>query len=74
MEIPRNVGPVDRVIRLVVGVVLMLFAALAFAGSTSSWAAIGLVGLSIFLTGALRHCVTYRLLGISTAKECMPNG
>jgi hypothetical protein len=50
----------------------MLFAALAFAGSTSSWAGIGLAGLAIFLTGALRHCVTYRLLGISTAKECVP--
>jgi hypothetical protein len=74
MEIPRNVGAVDRVIRIVVGAVLVLFAALAFAGAASSWGGVGLVGLSILLTGALRHCPTYWLLGISTAKDCLPDG
>jgi hypothetical protein len=44
MEIPRNVGTVDRLIRLMVGAMLVLLTPFAFAGSTSSWAGSGSSG------------------------------
>ena len=55
-----NVGSVDRVLRIVVGVVLI---GLAATGTVGVWGYIGIVPL---LTGVLRTCPAYSLLGKST--------
>jgi hypothetical protein len=55
-----NVGQLDRIIRIVVGVVLI---ALAATGSIGLWGYIGIIPL---LTGLLRWCPLYSLLGIQT--------
>jgi hypothetical protein len=57
-----NVGGLDRVLRIVVGIaVLALFFVLE--GNARYWALLGLVPL---LTGLFRFCPPYALLGIST--------
>jgi hypothetical protein len=58
-----NVGGLDRVLRAVLGIVLI---ALVFVGPQTPWGWIGLVPL---LTAAVRFCPLYPLLGISTCKR-----
>ena len=58
-----NVGTIDRVLRILVGVLLI---ALTLTGTIGLWGWIGLVPLS---TGVLRFCPLYPLLGISTCKQ-----
>lgn len=55
-----NVGGIDRVLRIVVGLVLM---ALAAAGIIGVWGWIGVVPLG---TGLIRWCPVYPLLGINS--------
>lgn len=58
-----NVGTVDRILRVIVGVVLL---ALVFVGPQTPW---GLIGLVPLLTGLFRFCPAYRLLGVCTLKR-----
>ena len=55
-----NVGTIDRILRIVVGLVLI---ALVFVGPKTPWGWIGLVPL---LTGLVRFCPAYVLLGLNT--------
>ncbi|HMS81035.1 MAG TPA: DUF2892 domain-containing protein [Burkholderiaceae bacterium] len=55
-----NVGGIDRVLRIVVGLVLV---ALAATGTVGAWGWIGVVPL---VTGLTRFCPLYPLLGMST--------
>ncbi len=58
-----NVGGADRVIRIVVGLVLI---ALVFVGPKTPWGWIGIIPLA---TGVFRTCALYSLLGINTCKK-----
>lgn len=55
-----NVGGIDRMLRIVVGLVLI---ALAATGTVGAWGWIGVVPL---VTGLVRFCPLYPLLGLST--------
>jgi hypothetical protein len=55
-----NVGGLDRVLRIVVGLGLIASAA---AGYFTPWGYIGIVPLA---TGLVRFCPVYRLLGLRT--------
>ena len=55
-----NVGNVDRIVRIVVGLALL---ALVFVGPQTLWGLIGLVPLA---TGLMRTCPAYSLLGMNT--------
>ena len=55
-----NVGGIDRVLRVVVGVVLI---ALTLMGTIGPWGWIGLVPVA---TAALGFCPLYTVLGFST--------
>lgn len=57
---PRNEGNLDRLLRVIVGLVLI---ALAFVGPQTPWGWIGIVPL---LTGIVGLCPAYSLLGIKT--------
>lgn len=59
----QNVGGIDRMIRIVAGLVLV---ALAATGQVGAWGWLGLVPLA---TGALGWCPPYSLLGINTCKS-----
>ena len=55
-----NVGGIDRILRIVIGLVLV---ALALTGTIGPWGWIGIVPLA---TGALGFCPLYPLFGFSS--------
>lgn len=55
-----NVGAVDRTIRVVVGLILLMA---TFIGTIGWW---GLIGVVPLLTGLVGFCPAYKLFGIST--------
>jgi len=55
-----NVGGIDRILRIVVGLVLI---ALVFVGPKTPWGWLGIVPLA---TGFLRTCPLYSIIGISS--------
>lgn len=57
---PANMGTIDRLLRLVVGLVLI---SLVFVGPQTPWGWVGVVPL---LTAGLRFCPLYRLVGLNT--------
>ncbi len=56
----KNFGGIDRILRIVVGLVLV---GLAATGSVGWWGWIGVVPL---LTGLVGACPAYKLLGMNT--------
>lgn len=60
----KNMGQTDRMIRAIVGVVLLI---LAFTALSGLWAWIaGIVAVVLFATAAMGSCPPYNLLGINT--------
>ena len=55
-----NVGGIDRVLRIVVGAVLV---AMALTHTIGAW---GYLGLIVLATGVFSFCGVYTLLGINT--------
>ena len=55
-----NVGSTDRVLRVVLGIILI---ALVFVGPQTAWGWLGLIPL---LTGLFRMCPLYSLIGVNT--------
>ncbi len=58
----RNVGTADRILRALVGIVLI---ALVFIGPQSVWGWIGVVPLATALFG---RCPAYSLIGMKTCR------
>jgi hypothetical protein len=56
----KNVGTIDRVLRIVVGLALI---SIVFVGPQTPWGWIGVVPLATALIG---YCPLYSLLGIKT--------
>lgn len=69
MAITRNVGGIDRVVRIILGVVSLSLVSLVFVGPQTRWAYLGLLGLIPLVTGIIGHCEPYKLLGINTCKK-----
>ncbi|MFP4138181.1 MAG: DUF2892 domain-containing protein [Halomonas sp.] len=57
-----NVGGIDKVLRIAVGVLLIV---LALTGTIGAWGWIGVVPLA---TGLFNFCPAYKLLGVNTCK------
>ena len=55
-----NIGTIDRVVRILAGLVLI---GLAYSGTIGVW---GYVGVVLLLTGFVRVCPAYSILGINT--------
>jgi membrane-associated protease RseP (regulator of RpoE activity) len=60
---PKNVGGIDRILRIVIGVVLI---ALVFVGPQTPWGWIGIIPLA---TGIFNFCPAYWPFKFSTAKK-----
>ena len=58
-----NVGTLDRVIRVIVGLALVLG---FFLGPEGAWSWLYLLGLVPLVTGLVGSCPVYTLLGVST--------
>lgn len=63
----QNVGSIDQVIRLVIGLGAL---SLIFVGPKSWWGLLGLVPLA---TAAVGFCPLYRIVGISTCRTRAAN-
>lgn len=55
-----NVGKIDRLARIIIGLVLL---SLVFVGPKTMW---GLIGLILLGTAAINFCPLYAILGIKT--------
>jgi hypothetical protein len=62
----KNVGNTDRVIRAILGVLLIVGAA-----RSSSWVG-GLIGAVLLATAYLRFCPAYSAFALSTVKDEAP--
>ncbi len=58
----KNIHPIERVLRVVVGIILVT---MAFVGPANYWFLLGIIPV---LTGLIGWCPPYQLLGISTCK------
>lgn len=58
----RNVGPVDRLIRVVLGVAILAYFVLG------TWSAWGFVGILLVATGLAGYCPLYSLLHITSRR------
>ena len=56
----KNVGTADRILRIVVGIILIAF---VFVGPQTPW---GWIGAIPIVTALIGWCPAYRLLGIRT--------
>jgi len=75
---PRNVGGLDRVARLAIGIVLLPIGLLLLGGLAGeilgvALATVGFIGLA---SGAMGFCPLYVALGLSTARQtrAVPGG
>ncbi|MGB5494612.1 MAG: DUF2892 domain-containing protein [Sedimenticolaceae bacterium] len=63
MTMTKNIGTIDRTLRVIVGLALI---ALSVTGTTGPWGWIGIVPL---VTALVSWCPAYTLLGIKTCKS-----
>jgi hypothetical protein len=61
----KNVGTIDRVVRIIVGIAFLAGFALNMVAAPLSYL-VAIVGLIALVTGALGTCPAYSLIGIST--------
>ena len=61
----RNIGSIDRTLRVVVGLALLAYA-LGFIGKGSSFAWVGWIGVVPLLTALIGNCPAYSIFGINT--------
>lgn len=60
-----NVGTIDRIARVIIGIALIAFA-LGYIAPGTSWAWVGWIGVVPLLTAALGNCPAYSIVGCST--------
>ncbi len=68
-----NVGSIDRILRAILGVVLLWLAFASgyalFDGAVMKYGAI-VIGIIMLATAAVRVCPIYSILGLKTCKDC----
>lgn len=61
-----NIGKLDRILRVIVGLVLIVWAVI-------SGNIIGYIGIILLITAAIGFCPLYRILGIKTGCDAKDN-
>jgi len=64
----KNVGMIDRVIRVVLGLVLIAYA-VPIGFSVTGWNWVGWIGIVPLLTALFGICPLYSMIGLSTCKR-----
>ena len=64
MKFTTNVGSLDRILRIVLGIALI---GLTLNGNIGVWGWIGVVPL---VTAFVKFCPVYAILGMKTCQEC----
>ena len=65
----RNVGGIDRVLRLTLGGILFLGGLFLITNTVKLGVILVVIGLLALVTGIVRYCALYIPFGISTARE-----
>jgi fatty acid desaturase len=68
MKLKLNEGPVDRIIRVVAGIALLVLGFTGLAAGAWMWIAY-ILGAILLVTGIVGFCPLYALFKISTAKK-----
>jgi hypothetical protein len=63
-----NIGVIDRTVRIVAGVLLIVFA-MGFAFPQTGWNWLGWIGVVPLVTAIVGVCPLYSMLGLSTRAE-----
>ena len=63
----RNVGTIDRILRIIIGVVLIAYA-IPVGFPTTGWNWVGWIGVIPILTALFGVCPAYSILGLSTCR------
>jgi len=64
----KNIGMIDRVIRVVLGLVLIAYA-VPIGFSVTGWNWVGWIGVVPLLTALFGICPLYSMIGLSTCKR-----
>ena len=64
----QNVGTVDRILRVILGLVLIAYAIPLGFGNTG-WNWVGWIGVVPIVTAIIGSCPAYKILGLSTCKS-----
>ena len=64
----KNVGMPDRIIRIVIGIILLAAFALKMIAAPWSYL-VALIGIIALVTGAVGTCALYSVLGMNTAEK-----
>jgi hypothetical protein len=67
----RNVGPEDRVVRIVVALGLGVLIYFGVLGDVAQ-IIVGVLAVYLLLTGLLARCVVYKLIGVDTSVHEQP--
>jgi hypothetical protein len=71
MEMKKNMGTMDRILRAVAGLVLVGLVATCTVGGVWAWV-LGILAAMLLITAATGVCPPYEWLGISTRGKCGP--
>jgi len=64
----KNVGTIDRIVRIIVGIAFLAGVALNMVAAPLSWL-VALIGIIALVTGIIGTCPSYSLMGISTIEK-----
>jgi hypothetical protein len=67
----KNVGPEDRVVRIVAGIVLAVLAYLQVLPGVAT-IVLGVLAAYLVITGLLARCVVYKLIDVDTGVQEQP--
>lgn len=70
----KNIGPTDKIVRIIVGLILLIVGLLSLFGvpliALGGWAwLVGLIGLVLIVTAFYGYCPAYKPFGINTCKK-----
>jgi uncharacterized membrane protein YdbT with pleckstrin-like domain len=66
-----NIGPLDRAIRVIIGVALIAYA-IPYGFPETGWNWIGWIGVIPLITALIGFCPLYRMIGMSTSHHPHP--
>jgi Na+(H+)/acetate symporter ActP len=68
----RNVGPEDRIVRIVVALGLCVLIYMGVIGGQIATIIAGIVAAYLLITGLLARCVVYKLIDVDTSVQEQP--
>lgn len=68
MSMSKNIGDIDRILRVIAGLLLIAYAVpIGFPGTGWNW--VGWIGVVPLLTALIGVCPLYSIIGVSTCRR-----